>query len=85
MPEVSFKKANLAGFQCIAYKSGVVATPASPSAPARASGEISKKDMAVCMVLDVLPSGKVDEPISWALACILKPMHKKRYKQQRIL
>jgi len=44
-------KAYFAGFQCMELASGFEATPASPMAPALASGAINRKGTAVVMVL----------------------------------
>ena len=46
----SVVKASFAGFQCIEFASGVVATPTSPIAPALESGPINKKGTAVVIV-----------------------------------
>ena len=42
------------GFQCCEFPSGVVATPASPKAPALVSGAIVRNDTAVEIVLGAL-------------------------------
>ena len=44
-------KTNLAGFQCTALASGLIATPASPMAPDLESGDINKNGTAEVMVL----------------------------------
>ena len=47
---ISSIKTNLAGFQCTAFASGLIATPASPMAPDLESGEINKKGTAEVIV-----------------------------------
>jgi hypothetical protein len=48
------KKASFDGFQKLALTSGVKATPASPIAPERESGDIFKKGTAVGIAFEVL-------------------------------
>jgi hypothetical protein len=52
---LSSKKASFEGFQKLAFTSGDNATPASPKAPERESGEIFKNGTAVGIEVVLLP------------------------------
>jgi hypothetical protein len=88
-------KANLAGFQCILYTSGEVATPASPIAPALESGAIVRKGTTVWIAfsssesvwpksLEVVNKATDNKIITGAIFFILVPLILLKYKYKTI-